>query len=390
MDSQVKRMNKRTLNIFMLSGLLVTAVSVTIAQNRLSDSIDQNHEVGKFTMVGQLPLKQPVQKVATIYERIFCIFSGNEKEMFNGQAYEFHPDNNSWTAKRKAPILLNADYAFSTVYKNKIYLFNGRGGNKKKSGDFLVYDAIQDNWEILPDLSLARDGIGIVSANNRIYCFGGFIEKNNATNIVECFNLLTGKWESLAAKPTATGVPVCRIIGEKVICLGGYNDNTEKWLNCVEAFNLYSKTWEIKNDSLSPKFTKGAECVDNKLYVIHTLQNKDQMWTKMYDPEKNIWNIKSPPTEKRGDFASITYKNKILCIGGWIKPGQVSDVAAYYDPKRDSWVILPKLNVAKWSVQLTIWKDQLFVFGGSTTFAEDSTIRDYTVEKVDLKKYIDP
>ena len=63
------------------------------------------------------------------------------------------------------------------------------------------YDPTIDQWSVLSNMNIGREGAGLVLATDNIYCIGGY-DGVNLLNSVERYDPNTGQWASVA--PMAT------------------------------------------------------------------------------------------------------------------------------------------------------------------------------------------
>ena len=63
------------------------------------------------------------------------------------------------------------------------------------------YDPHIDQWSLLAEMSIGREGAGLVVANDMIYCIGGY-DGVNLLNSVERYDLNSAQWGSV--RPMST------------------------------------------------------------------------------------------------------------------------------------------------------------------------------------------
>ena len=76
-----------------------------------------------------------------------------------------------------------------------IYVCGGFDGSVRHAS-MERYDPQIDQWSLLEDMSIGREGAGLVVANDVIYCIGGY-DGVNLLNSVEKFDLNASQWSSV-------------------------------------------------------------------------------------------------------------------------------------------------------------------------------------------------
>ena len=76
-----------------------------------------------------------------------------------------------------------------------IYVCGGFDGSVRHTS-MERYDPLIDQWSLLSDMSIGREGAGLVVANDIIYCIGGY-DGVNLLNSVEKFDLHSSLWGSV-------------------------------------------------------------------------------------------------------------------------------------------------------------------------------------------------
>ena len=71
------------------------------------------------------------------------------------------------------------------------------------------YDPATNQWNLLSNMRVGREGAGLVVANDNMYCIGGY-DGVNLLNSAEKYDPHTGQWGSVAPMHT------CR--SGKVLC----------------------------------------------------------------------------------------------------------------------------------------------------------------------------
>jgi hypothetical protein len=84
------------------------------------------------------------------------------------------------------------------------------------------YDPASDRWTLLESTSVGREGAGLVSLGENLFCIGGF-DGNILLNSVERYDFNTGAWSMIANMLTPRSGAGCASINYKIIVVGGYD-----------------------------------------------------------------------------------------------------------------------------------------------------------------------
>ena len=63
------------------------------------------------------------------------------------------------------------------------------------------YDPTIDQWSLVGEMSMAREGAGLANLDGVLYCVGGY-DGNSILNSVEKFDPQTGQWTQVAPMTT--------------------------------------------------------------------------------------------------------------------------------------------------------------------------------------------
>ena len=82
----------------------------------------------------------------------------------------------------------------------------------------------------------------------------------------------------------------------------------------------------------------------------------------VYDPAKNTWTEKAPLRRSKGSPAIVAYNGKLWAIGGRSGPSDFGDVEIY-DPTTDSWADGPAIS-PRGTVGAVVYQGAIHIFGG--------------------------
>jgi len=245
--------------------------------------------------------------------------------------------------------------------KNRVYWF-GRSGP-------VVYDIAKRKWDQPPSPIYYQTGeryersvpqydrtagATATGPDGRLYLIGGIgrilvgpgsEDRRQILNSVDVYNPKTNTWSQAAPMREARQLPAA-VFGKdgKLYVFGG----------CA-----CKGTATIINDD--PEMTRRA--------LIELLEERRSVKiTEVYDPEKNMWQVRAPMPKPRQDLAAARgVDGKIYVIGGVPRYGEENNQTTVdvYDPTTDTWSKGPDLRTARHGHTAVPTPDgKIYVVGG--------------------------
>ena len=195
-------------------------------------------------------------------------------------------------------------------------------------------------------------------------------------------NALTGQWETIndGLSCTAFGNPgSCPTqrhesgyieVGDRFYIVGGRETNT------VNIYDPISDIWT--EGATAPMDLHHFQSIEYQglIYVVGAFTGNfpNDMPVPniyIYDPATDIWTEgpEIPVNRRRGAAAAVVYKGKIYLAGG-IQNGHTGGRVSWldeYDPKTNTWTILPDAPNDRDHVQAIIFDDKLYLVAGKQT-----------------------
>ncbi len=172
-----------------------------------------------------------------VYNDKFYVIAGNTIGHNGGYIPwfdEFDPVTGVWTTLPNAPRA--RDHFHATVLDDKLYLAGGRlsGGTGGTFAPLIaevdVYDFATQTWSTIPDLPTPRAAASVASFENELYVIGGEIQDdlqgnsvNDAVNVTEAFNPLTGSWTTKSSLLTERHGTQAIVSGDGIHVVAGSN-----------------------------------------------------------------------------------------------------------------------------------------------------------------------
>lgn len=220
----------------------------------------------------------------------------------------------------------------------------------------------ENTWTQKAPMPTARGGLGVATANGKIYAIGGSIQNvynspSSSWEIVgtnEEYDHTTNTWTTKKPMPTPRVYFATAVYQDKIYCFGGiiglgqfpYQDTDilltgHLWSNATEVYDPATDMWETKAPMPSTSQKQlAATVVDGKIYFVGGYGTQPAM---VYDPVTDSWNTTLANSSKLtdlvagdGEFAAAVVGNKIYAVSRsmWVPS---SGALFVYDVSNESW-----------------------------------------------------
>ncbi|MDI3340071.1 MAG: kelch repeat-containing protein [Sphaerobacter sp.] len=238
----------------------------------------------------------------------------------------------------------------------RIYAIGGQTGSTSETavGTVERYDPGVNAWAALAPLRTARRSLGVARAGDgRIYALGGVDAAAQALGLVEVYDPVADRWDTVDAPlGTPRGNPAVATGHDgRIYVFGGRQTQpSPATLNTVEVFDPAGPSWSPAAPMPVPRWDAAATTgPDGRIYVIggkgtgsERLQRVD-----IYDPRTDTWSPGPPLPKARGLLGAATGADgRIYVVGGEEQSGPVRSVLAL-DVGGATWVEVAPLAVAR-------------------------------------------
>ena len=289
----------------------------------------------------------------------------------------------------------------SAVIGRKWFVLGGYDGpNAQPQGIVTEFDAATDAWTVKKNMLIPAHHPAAVALDGKIYVFGGFVGRPGvrvwqpiASALV--YDPAADSWKELAPMPTARGSACAVVVDGKIYVIGGAHANipgkpgTEPLTvgappssavpqlvtGAVEEYDPPTNTWRARAAMPTGRNHFLAAAVDGKIYAINGRLGTSFVGAsdvtdivEQYDPKTDIWRYMGRSPTKRGDVAGDVHDGQIYVTGGeYEEPrGKITFWAfEAYDPKANSWRILPHVQIARHGFVAAFIGNVFHVAGGS-------------------------
>lgn len=234
----------------------------------------------------------------------------------------------------------------------------------------------QGTWASIPPMPDARQEVGVVAAEGRVYVIGGLATGGGASNRVDAYDTRTGLWLSAPAFPIPIHHTMAAAAGRKIYVAGGYTDPGFTAHAQTYEFDSDLSVWTRRADMPTARGAGAAASYDGKLYIFGGERNGITVNdAAVYDPIANTWTTITPMPTARNHHGAALARGRIYVVGG--RPGNLSDNESF-DPATETWTIKARLPTGRSGIAVAAAGSYMYVFGGEGnaaspvgTFAEN-------------------
>jgi N-acetylneuraminic acid mutarotase len=285
-----------------------------------------------------------------------------------------------------------AEEVVGAAVGNSMLVYGGLGPEYVPRGLFWMFDTSKEEWIELPSNPIPVHHPAIVTIENKVYLFGGFVKpKGEASwkpvDDASMFDMETRTWTTLKPLPTARGALTAAAVGAKIYVIGGvampkqyesagltFNSPSEQ-LTVNEVYDTESNTWSQAASIPTPRNHMGAATVDGKIYVIggrigsgFILMSTNIGVNEVFDPEKNEWEPRAMLPTPRSGIGVVVLNGIIHVLGGeeWQhnRAGVFRQHEAY-DPKRNRWYLLPSMRFPRHGHAVGVVNNKIYAISGA-------------------------
>lgn len=268
------------------SEVMVILGGFGIEQTPISSVEMYNPKSGNWANILPFTRKRRYLSAVAIDNRIYVIGGYDTHSRLNTVEcldFSIH-DDGIWYSV--SPMHMKRGLAGATVLGNLIYVAGGFDGTSRHSCAER-YDPRIDEWSLLPDMTSAREGAGVVSALECIYCLGGY-DGMNILNTAEKYDPKLSMWTSVSRMTARRSGAGAAFLNHLIYVMGGFDGNCH--LDTVESYNVHTDSWTSIKCMSVPRCYVNACILRGKLHAVagydgeHLLNSVEQ-----YSPSSNTW-----------------------------------------------------------------------------------------------------
>ncbi|HYR85760.1 MAG TPA: kelch repeat-containing protein [Terriglobia bacterium] len=231
-------------------------------------------------------------------------------------------------------------------------------------------------WASIPPMPDARQEVGAIAVEGRVYVIGGLDSNGAASTRVDIFDTHTGTWQPAPAFPIPVHHSMVAAAGHKIYVAGGYTDPGFLPHARTYEFDPDLSIWTRKADMPTVRGAGAAASYGGKVYVFGGERTGESVnEVAAYDPIANSWTTVAPMPTPRNHLGAALAHGKIYVVGG--RPGNLS-VNEAFDVAAGSWTTQSPLPTGRSGIAAAAIGKYVYVFGGegnagspSGTFSEN-------------------
>ena len=217
------------------------------------------------------------------------------------------------------------------------------GGSTLKSAEF--YDRSTGEWRPLPDMNIARQGCAAVCVEGNVYVLGGS-DRRSRLKSAECYDRSTGEWRALPDMSEARYGCAAAYVEGNVYVVGGYDGDS--YLKSAECFDTSTGQWQTLPEMRVPRYGCAAVCIDGGLFVVGGYDGCSELKSaEMYDTLTHSWEALPEMSMARKGCAAVCIQGSVCVMGGIDFTTKHASVECY-DPIAREWRTLPSMATARW------------------------------------------
>ncbi|MCT4597258.1 MAG: hypothetical protein N4A50_05195 [Vallitalea sp.] len=231
--------------------------------------------------------------------------------------------------------------------------------------DGVIIDNSQYNiyeHENLMPLTIHNYRVRAIKENNRSE-WSSIITQKTANPKLQQINIMKNSREIIQPRYGFGTVT----LNNKIYIIGGYGNG---YTNTIEEYDPQQEIWEIKSIMPTNRIHPSVVAYDNKIYIIGGYNNekKELNTIDVYNIESDSWEQIKPMPTKRSGAATVQYNNKIYVIGGYDSNQKASNIVEVYDTNTNSWTSVKSMPTKRSLMEAIVYNNKIYVMGGYNGF----------------------
>ncbi len=298
----------------------------------------------------------------------------------------------SW--QRLADMPLAVQEIYPAVHKGKIYVAGGLSdalemSTQQMTAQVQVYDPASNTWSFAPALPEPRHHAYLVSVQQQLFLFGGFVNANggrwSASADILRLDEAAGQWQRVGQLPKPLTETTAVVLNDKVHFVSGRSpltaDNAQwrdqadvNWHWVFDPISLSTQQAAPLNSAFN---SASAVVLAEQLYVVGGRQVGGGNLAQLYrfKEAEQQWQLLAPLPQASGGLAAASLGNSLLVFGGefFTGDGGVYAEVWQYHPDSNRWQQQGVMPVPRHGLGAVTLNDAVYVLGGAAVVGLKAT-----------------
>lgn len=283
---------------------------------------------------------------------------------------------------------------YPAVHQGKIYVAGGLSDDlplsEQQMTNFVqIYDPATNSWALGPALPEARHHAYLVSVQEQLFLFGGFVVANggrwSASSDVLLLDEQSHSWHKVASLPQPLTETTAVVLQGKVHLVSGRSPlgaENAQWRDQQDVnwhWIFDPQTLQVTEAAaLNQAFNSAtAVALNAQFYLIggRQVNGGNLAVLQRYDLTTGVWQALAPMPQAQGGLAAAVLDKQIWVFGGeyFNEGGGVYSQVWRYDPPTDSWQQQADMPLPRHGLGAVSLNDAIYVIGGATAVGLKAT-----------------
>lgn len=278
------------------------------------------------------------------------------------------------------PMAAERSHCGAVSAEGKLFAFGGGGVGFKSLQTVEMYDPGKDRWTLTEPMPTLRSGLVAATLKNLVYVMGGGFKNPdgsfNFLTVVELFNPSDHSWQKGPSLRMRHDAPSAIVHQESIYLFAGHHPEatggplTDPAFAFSEKFAAKKNNWEEISPLPTPRFSLGNALVDEKIWVMGGGAFKENRFQNFDLIE--IYNLEQERWEKESGLKlpwpsagiSACNWNNRVYVFGGNDGTKISNRSAVYDPSAKKWEELEPMPEPRAAASAAVLNDTIYLIGG--------------------------
>lgn len=225
------------------------------------------------------------------------------------------------------------------------------------------YDLSTETWSSVAEMPARRCRAGLVVLGGRVYACGGF---NGSLRVrtVDVYDATLDQWTACAGMEARRSTLGVAVLNNCIYAVGGFDGSTG--LNSAEMYDPRTQEWRMIASMSTRRSSVGVGVVNNLLYAVGGYDGASRQClssVECYNPEMDTWSPVSDMSARRSGAGVGVLDGILYAVGGHDGPLVRKSVEAY-NPETNVWNTVADMSLCRRNAGVVALNKLLYVVGG--------------------------